>query len=214
MPIPDADKIHIEASVVGLMAAGGSSAVDVVNVFHYRRTTFVAVFNKVSFEAAFHTKILTPLLAMLNARYTHNLTRVRILDDPTDPYLDTTHTGVGAIAGDSLPSVATAYMAIRTALRGKRYRGAKQFGPMSESDTTTNGDVFNAACLTRLGTMANALDDSITDGDGNVYNPCIFSRFLSTFPPNPVNVVSNDITQVLVRKTIGRLKRRAVKSVY
>lgn len=215
MPLADAAKIHVEAVVCGLMTAAGGISVPTINVFNFRRTTFVNVFSKGAFEAAFHTNIMAVIKAALNIRWTHTMTRVRCLNDADDPYQDTVYSGAGVITGDSLPSDQSAYLLLRTALRGRAARGNKHLGPMSESDTTTTSDIFNAGALTRLAAIGTALVAGFTTGAPVVtYVPCVISRKNSQLKTNPTTVVANDIIQVLVNKRVGSMKRRKITSVY
>lgn len=215
MPLADASKTHVEAVVVGLMTAAGGISVPTVNVFHFRRTTFVNVFSKGAFEAAFQTNIMASIKAALNIRWNHTMTRVRCINDADDPYQDTIYTETGAITGDSLPSDQSAYLLLRSGVRGRNYRGNKHLGPMSESDTTTTSDIFNGGAMTRLAAIGTALVAGFTTGAPVVtYVPCIVSRKGSQTKTNPTTVVSNDVIQVLVNKRVGSMKRRKITSVY
>lgn len=214
MAIPDADKQHWEISVLGRMTAGGGNAVLTANVFHYRRNLFPAPAVKSEIEAAFEALVVAPILLLLNARWTHTQTTVRCLNDALDPPVVFAHTDPGNVAGDSLQSDQAAYLLVRTGTRGRSFRGSKHFGPMSETDVTTNGDVWNAAALTRIGDVATAMVANLTDASGNVYVPGVLSRKLSQLRENPTFVSQEDMLQILTNHRVGNMKRRQVKSVY
>jgi len=214
MTIPANQIIHAELTVLGLMTAGGVSAVPTANVFHYRRTAVVIDPSKTSLEAEFQAECTPLILDMLNVRWTHTGNTVRWIDDALDAPVAFVHSDPALEAGDSLQSDQALFLLYRTAIRGRNYRGSKHFGPLSESDTTTNGDVINAGAITRANALAAALATPLTDGDGNVWNPCVLSRSLSQLTVNPTTVIANDVTQILVNKRIGNMKRRQVASSY
>jgi len=83
---------------------------------------------------------------------------------------------------------------------------------MSESDI--GDDVFNSGCLTRLTTIATALGTQLNDSTTNAWKLCVLSRNLSQIAVNPTTVVTNDVTQVLRRESIGIMRGRKVVSVY
>jgi hypothetical protein len=126
--------------------------------------------------------------------------------------LSVTATEVGAITGDRLQTFAAAFLLMRTGLRGRQFRGSKHFGPMSESDI--GDDVFNAGCLARLATIATAMLATLTDTTGNQWKLTVLSRTLSQLQFNPTTVVTNDVTQILVRESVGTMRGRKVESVY
>ncbi len=215
MPIPAPQIVNAEIVMRGIAAGGGSNPANINFVFHYRRVAVSVNPSKTALEAAFNAGPTPPILLLLNARYTQSRNDIRWLNDAEDPYVPTARAGVGGVAGDSLSTFDAAFVLLRTALRGRRFRGSKHFGPMSEADiTTANDDVWNAATLVRLGNVATALLVPLTDATGNVWNLSVVSRFLSQLQTNPTNVVSNDVTQALVNKRVGSLNNRKVKSVY
>lgn len=215
MPIPANQIIQAEIVMRGLITAGGSNAVRTAFVFHYRRIAVTLAPSKVALEAAFNAGPSAAILAALNARFTQTLNDVRWLNDAEDPYLSIARAGVGAIAGDSLASSASAYLLHRTALRGRKFRGSKHFGPMSEADVTTaNDDIWNAAALVRLAAINTALLTPLVDVTPNTWNFCVLSRSISTLTTNPTTVVTNDVTQGLVNKRVGSMLGRKVQSTY
>ncbi len=215
MPIPDSDIQFAEIAVSGLMTAGGSASITTYNIFHYRRTNSPAAASKAQLEAAFYASVSAALILALNARWTYEFNAVRWINDPNDPYVDFAHNDPGNVAGDSMPSDQAAFMLLRTNLRGRSFKGSKHFAPMSESGTTTAGDVFNAGALTLLTDLATAMAAPLTDAGGNVWNPAVVSRKLSSLALLPVAYVrGEDVTQIKVNHRVGSMLRRKTRSVY
>jgi len=215
MPIPLNQVTTAEISFKGLITAGGSGSVNTNFVFHYRRTATVVDPDKTALKNAFVAGPVVPIAAALNERWAGTLYDIRWLNDATDPNVSFTSAAVGAITGDSLSTIDSAYLLFRTALRGRKYRGSKHFAPLSESDITTpDEDIWNAACLTRLAAINTALMAALTDSTGNVWKYTILSRSISQLTVNPTTVVVNDAAQALVNKRVGSMLRRKVKSVY
>jgi len=215
MPIPANQITQAEITAFGVAAAGGSNNRNFEFVFQFRRTSNVNPVNKANIESAFQTAIMIPVTNALNVRYGQTFNTVRYLNDALDAPVPVTRSVGGARFGDGMPMHNSAFLLARTGLRGRSYRGGKHFGPLSESDTTASTeDLFNAASLTLWGLIATAWLAGFTDSDGNVWVPCILSRVLSQLQSNPTRVVTNDITQILVNKRVGRMRSREVKSVY
>lgn len=215
MPIPTTSIITAEIQVAGNVASAGSSAKKFLFTFHYRRTSTAVTPTKAALDTIFQSTVVVPLGAALNIRYTQTHNNVRWVDDALDAPTLFPHAVAGGVAGDSMPMGLSAYLLFRTGIRGKSYRGGKHLGPMSEGDTTLlTEDTFNAAALTRLGAVATAALGNLTDSTGNVWVPCVLSRFLSTLTTNPTTVVKNDIVSILINKRPGWMRHRRVASVY
>jgi len=101
-------------------------------------------------------------------------------------------------------------------IRGRGAHGSNHFGPLSESDTTTpDADILNAAAITRFSAIITAINATLTDGNGNIWVPVVLSRVKpAQYKSNPTNVVTFPISQMLLNKRIGRMKRRERGSVY
>ena len=212
MPIPDAQKVVIQQIVKATLAAAGGANVNVQTTFHYRRVATVIAPNKASFNTVFAANVYAPMLAAFNVGYANGTSNLRWINDAQDPTRTITLAGLGAIATDRSSSFNAVYMNLRTAIRGKRYRGAKHFAAVNEIDTL--GDVLTGAGLARWQTVQAAMLLQLTDGDGNVWNPCIVSgKPLSQIKTNPTVVVFNDITEVILDLTLGTMRRRKVRTV-
>lgn len=202
-----------EVVMNGIAAAAGSTAVNIANVYHFRRTTTVNVPSKSVLETRFQAIIGAPVIALLNARYAQTNTTIRWVNDPLDQALPFTEAGVGAIAGDSMSSLDAVYVLMRTGIKGRSYRGSKHYGPLSEADTTATSDILNAAAIARFATLIAALAAPFTDANGNTWVLQVYSRTLDAFAVKPI-VASFDVSSVLLNKRVGRMKRREAKSVY
>lgn len=207
----------LECQIHGTIAAGGSNARPTVNTFHYNVAGGATLpVTKAQIDAAFQALVAVPLAAALSIRWTQVSNTIRFLDDATDPPVAFLHALPGAIVGDSMPMTNTVYMLQRSQFKGKRYRGNKKFGPIAESDTTTGtDDTLNVAALVRWNALAAALTATMVDAATNNWYPCVISRQPpAQYKINPTNVQSVLIFSTLVRKTIGRLRRRTAKPVY
>jgi hypothetical protein len=200
-----------EVAAQGVMAAAGSGAKNVASIFHYRLATLTAPATKVAIEQAFQTAIMIPFTNAASNRYTQSSTTIRWVDDAQDSPQAVTRAVAGAIATDSQPTLSAVYMLFRTAKRGKSYRGSKHFPAVSEVDTT--GDILTGAGLALWQTLRTAVATALTDALGNVWNLSLLSRTLSTLTVNPTTVIANDVTSVLLNKTLGTMRRRRVATV-
>lgn len=218
MPIPDVQKLTFEIIADGTILSEGAGVKNWNSVFHYKRTSGSPVLSKLAVALAFEAKVAASLQAALNHTWTCETVRVRCLEDITDPFLDHTIPAggwIGGVAGDRLPPDNTAFMLLKTDLRGRSYRAPKYWSPMSESDTTAGtADLWNAAAMTRLTALATAISTTFTDSNTNVFSPQVVSRKLSSYVPVPANVFATPVSSVVVRLSIGRFKRRSPTSVY
>lgn len=215
MAIPANQILNAEIIMQGLIASGGSNAVNTQFIFQYRRTTVALDPSKAALATAFQAGPGAAIVAALNARWSEQFVSVRWINDALDQALPFTNVNAGAIAGDSLASHCAAFMLFRTGIKGRSFRGGKHFGPFSESDVTgAADDIFNAAALARLATIASALAAPLVDATPNTWKLSIYSRVLSQSKTNPTTIVANDVATILTNKRVANMKRRQVKSVY
>jgi len=215
MPLPNNQILNAEVIIYGSIASAGSNQRNTVNVFHYQTTPTSLTKSHVAVANAVQNEIMTPLQLALNARWIETHITCRFIDDAQDAPVTVTATSPGGVVGDSMPMINTVFLLLRTGLRGKSYRGSKKFGPISETDTTSGtDDILNAAALTRWGNVLTAVLANVTDVNGVVWTPTVLSRKLSQLKVNPTTVVANAITQGLLKKSIGRLRKREAHSVY
>jgi hypothetical protein len=212
MPIAPNLIFDVQATILGSSSSGGAGVKNVYNVFTFLRQSSVPAFTKASFNTAFQLNVLVPLAAAMNVRWSANLVAVRVLNDYLDAEQTFAAAHVGAIATDSLPLNSAVYLLLRTALRGRNYRGAKHFSPASEVDTTQ--DVLTGAGLARWQAVRDAVGASWVDGNGNTWVPTVYSRNLSSPNLLPVaTIVSNAVTQSLLDLNIGDMKKRRSRTI-
>jgi hypothetical protein len=215
MPVSTVPPSNVEIHIKGTISAAGSNNRLTDWAFYFARNSLVPTLNKAGIDTAFQAAIMVPLGAALNNRFLQSQNTVRFPDDATDAPVAFNHAVVGAVAGDSMPTLCQAFMLFRTGLRGKHYRGSKKFGPLSESDTTAaTADLLNAGAQANWAAVAAAILAGFTDAQGNTWIPTVLSKGLSQLRTNPTTIVASFVTQVLTRKSIGRIKKREVKSVY
>jgi hypothetical protein len=211
MAIPANQIFTAEVTILGSQAAAGSNSTPAINVFNFKRRTNVVNPTKAALNTVFQANIIAPLLAAANIRYTPINVSIRWIDDALDPLQFFAAAGVGAIGTDSVPSDDAVYMLLRTANRGKHYRGAKHFAAANEVDTL--GDILTGAGLVRWQTLQTALAAPLVDATPNTWDLAVFSKSLSTYRTNPTNIISNPVTQVLLDLNIGTMRRRRSKTV-
>jgi hypothetical protein len=200
----------------GIGAAGGSTSRNFNFRFNYKRTTNANPLSETVLETAFNGAPTTAILAALNIRFTQTLNVVRFVEDAQRPAVSVSRVGTGAVTGDGMPMHNAAFILKRMGIRGRGAHGSNHFGPLSESDTTTpDADILNAAAITRFSAIITAINATLTDGNGNIWVPVVLSRVKpAQYKSNPTNVVTFPISQMLLNKRIGRMKRRERGSVY
>lgn len=212
MAIPDADKKNYMIHVYGTAADGGAGVKPAQNIFTYRRLSTGPAINKSSLNTIFQTDVMAALLLAMNVRYTPSNLTIRNLDDFNDNETTFTVAGVGAIATDSLATDSCVSLLLRTAKRGRNYRGAKHFSPASEADTTD--DILTGTGLANWQAVRDIIASDLTDSDGNVWRPTVVSRNLSVFTLLPLaSVAAEDVTEVLLNLNIGTMRRRRGRTI-
>jgi hypothetical protein len=217
MSIPAINQATVEIIKLGTVAAAGSNSKLSEQVLHFQRIPTSTPINKANVQAAFHTAIGALIWPCLSVRYTEQSESIRIVDDPQDQPQLFTQAHAGGIAGDSMALTVSAFLKKTTGKRGKSFRGSLKMYPLGESQTTiATDDELNAGALTVFGTLAAAILAGFTESvSGDKYIPVILSRKLSNLRLLPVaSVVATPITGISVRKTLGHMRHRQVKSVY
>lgn len=215
MALPTSAITYAEVIAKGVASAQGSGPVNVISVFHYQRNNNFKPLDKAALESVFQSAVVAKLLLAVNNTYTQSWVSVRWIEDPTDAAQEFAEVGVGAVAGDRLATFNSAYLLLKSSLRGKSFRGSKHIGPLSEADTTAGtGDILNAAALLNFGALAVAVAGTLTDSANNAWSPVVLSRKLSNFAVTPCLIAASGVTAVLVNKRIGTMRRRKVASVY
>lgn len=211
MPIPDNQKLVAEISHLGTSAAGGGAVKNFANVYHFRRGAVVGVFDSTVIANEFIASMVPNICAALNVDYVTTGVTVRCLNDALDPPVTVADATAGAIAGERLPDYNAVMILMRSAARGRNYRGRKHYGPIAESDS--QDDVLVAAAVTRFTTIMTTLGAGMTDANGNFWSQVVCSKTLSQLTVNPTNVVYQDVTQYLLNKSLGTMRRRKIATV-
>jgi hypothetical protein len=217
MPIALSDVHVAEIDLKGRYVASVSNTQEIHNIFHFRRTSVSVDPNKENIAIAFAATLFGTGSAHLDDltsdKVTYDSVKVRYPEDATDPYREsvTSFPVPGTVVTDPLPPQCPVTMLLKTALRGKSYRGRKLFCGIPEADTTVDG--LTAGKYTSWKAIAAAIQDGFIDADGNVWVPCVLSRVLSQLNTNPTTAVYNDVVEILVNQTIGSMNSRKVKGV-
>lgn len=209
MPLLDGDKKHFQVVIEGSMTQGVLAVAQTRNVLYYRRTSFGVNLSYSELLTSLHAKWQSSLLAATSAKWSHNVTRVRNIDSPTDAGAFAAGGGVGGVIGDALPAFNAMLISKRTALRGKSYRGRMYVPGVPESGQVDA--VLTAGQLTLLTTLAGVLDDSITTAAGLTYVPFNFSAHLSNILVEPAVVVGADITSMVADDAMASMNSRKVR---
>jgi len=212
MPIVDGDKQHFQVTLKGTHAAGGLSAKQTVNIFHYRRTNFTSDLDYTELSTALLTQWETEWKANASASWTFDSIHVRCINSPLEAGIITLVGGVGGVAGEVMPPYVASYIKKATAVRGRSYIGRMFIPGVPESGL--NNSLLTAGQLVLLQALAAALLVPVTTAAGLVYNPFLFAAFLSDITVEPATVIGADITaftasQQISSKTSRRLKRVA-----
>lgn len=211
MPIP-ANQILVARLVVKAeLAAAGGQAKAIQIQFDYRRIAVAVAPNKANLVAAFTAGPYAALLAATNIGFQNGSANIRWLNDAQDAFLVSILAGVGAIGTDRLPTYAAIFMRLQSALRGRSFQGSKHFAGPSEVDTT--GDILVGAGLVRWQALQVAIAAPLVSAEGNTWNPAVVSTSLSQLRTNPTVCIVNDITQVILDRSVGTMRRRKIRTV-
>ena len=176
------------------------------NVFNYFRTGASASPSKSAAITAFTTSTLASLLLCLSENTLYDEIWARFIDDYLDPYLKVTSSAVGAVAGDSLPSVNCVTVQLKSPLRGSGSRGSKHFGLIAESDTLN--DKLSAAALVKWETFATAYRAGFTSSDSFTYVPFIAQARPQGVPFEYQDVTGNPVSATRINPVLGTMMHR------
>jgi len=202
---------YVQIAMTGTIAAGGAGAKNVVNLYHFRRSSTINNINKTNISDAFQTAIGDAVLDALQADYQQTANVVRFFDDALDFAAPQTQSGVGAVATARSPDFVAAVVRYKANINSRSGRGSNHYGPIAEADT--DGDTCQAGLFTKLQTIGNAVQNGFTDADGNVWLPVIkSSKFGAQYAVNPVTVVTFPIVQFIANLTLGTMRRRKARA--
>lgn len=209
------DLLTAEIIQHGTIDAAGSNARVFDFVWHFARTDVSVDPAEVAVANAFDTAIGATVMLALNVRATQSYVSVRFMEDPLRKAIKVTHTHAGARTGDSMVMDDAAMLLLQTPLRGRSYQGRKHFGPMSEGDTTDDGDIFNAGAIGRIQAIATAALTGFTDSTGNTWKCMVYSRLLSLPERQPAALIkATQVTSIEVNQTVRTMSSRRPNSVY
>lgn len=215
MPVPLTSLTVAEIIMHGDVAAAGAQSRVYDYVWHMRRTATTNSPTELALANAFMTNVGSVVMAALNVRATNAYCSVRFMQDWTRRPVKVVDTTPGARTGDSMVMDDCAFIYWSAMYRGQSGVASKHLYPMSEGDTTTDGDVFNATCITRLQAIVTAFLAGFTDATSNTWVPVVYSRTQSRPKILPLaTIVTNDLVTGFVRKSIGDMKTRRPKITY
>jgi hypothetical protein len=201
----------VQIIIQGTVSETGGSGKNVFNVFTYFQNpnqpgppTAVAVAN------VFLTNVWAAFAPLISIAWVPTATMCRYLDITTNPLLAAAIPTGGGKALPRLPSQQAVVTPFRTSLRGKNYRGSKHWGPIDTASVTS--DELTAAAVTAWTAQLPNLLANLPVG-GQTFSPCVVSRSLSQLARDPVTINGAIITQALLNKTIGTMRRRKEKTV-
>lgn len=201
-----------QVAVYGHIVSTGGSSRRVVNVFNYddRGSTNYAAFTKAALATSFRSAIWNVISQALHVDY--------VGDDIYVWYASVTGdtpqaTGVvpqsGIRAGGRLPVSSAVYVALSSGLRGKNYAGTKRFAGIASGDVA--GDRLTPAAEALFQGAANKCAATFTNGVGITFTrhwPIVWSRALSTPPPDVNAQVGADILSADAYKTLSTWRHR------
>jgi hypothetical protein len=210
MPNPVITNV-VQIVVGGTVTETGGAIKNFLNVFFYFQNPNVpAPQPAVNVGNQFLASVWTGIAAQLSVGYVGSFMTARYLDRTTDPFLTGNVPASGAIALPRLSAQQAIVFVLRSSTRGKNFRGNKHVGPLATA--TVTGDEIAPASLAAWTALLPSLIAPITIG-GQTYSPCIVSRSLSQLRQDPVAIIGSPLSQALLNKTIGTMRRRKEKTV-
>jgi hypothetical protein len=203
---------YLQIAMQGVIAAGGSNAKTIVNIFHFRRTSTVGAISKQNISDAFQADIGDVILAAIQADYTQQYNIVRFFDDALDWAAPFAQAGVGAIATARSPDYVAAVVRYKANINSRSGKASNHYAPIAEADT--DGDVLTSGAITRFTAVGDAYLLGFTDSDGNTWLPVVkSSKFGANYATNPTTVVTFPIQQRIVNHSLGIMRRRKANRV-
>jgi hypothetical protein len=200
---------NAEIVVQGTVPTSGGGAKTLVNVFHYVCTGVPAA-TELQVWTAFAAAVWANIAAQLSVDWVGQQSSVRFMDDSNRPPVITTPPASGGVALPRLPANLAAVLYLKTALRGKSYRGFKHFSPLPTASVIK--DEINPGVLGAINAVLATVTGAIAPAAGPTYVPAIFSRTKSPSLVNPTNLVLTPVTSGRVNKTIGNMRHRKEKT--
>lgn len=205
-------QIAVECKVV----ASGGQVRPVWNVFTYESTGGVGytVTVKNALATTFRTGVWNRLRPVLSTDLVGVMIWVWLPSITGDTFTSTIVPGNGTRTGSRLSVSSAVYCYVSSGIRGRWYNGSKRFGPVSTSDVS--GDELTPAAKTTWQTACNAVARFTTTGAGITFvqwNPVVWSRKLSTPPPDVNAQVGADVIGGTPYATLSTWRHRRERTV-
>ena len=208
-----ATPLFVEIVNTWSMSTSNGSAKPVVNVYHYRQIGGPVAVSITAILSAFRTAMDTALKSALSVEAPAASLKGRFMDDPTTGFTFGSAMSAGTVTGDRMPLYGTVTCQLKTAGRGRSYRGSKHYAPIAESSTTL--DNLNAGGQTLWDAVAAALQATVTlsVSGGSTWRLIVLSPTLSKLDRNPAIFSGADVTTVTANSTLGTMRHRKEKPV-
>jgi hypothetical protein len=112
----------------------------------------------------------------------------------------------GTVTGPSLPLSLAVNIGLLSSSRGRHYQGVKRFSPIPASHVV--GDELTPVALSGWNVLRGRFVNPLTDANGVIWQPCIFSRALSPALGPGYQPFMTDITGSRSNKTLGFARHR------
>lgn len=208
--MPSASNV-VEIVVQGTCTETSGLLRNIWNIFHYvQDPTLPNPAGPVAVANQFLAALWAPIASQLSVGYVGVTTWARYIDSALNAWQTAGVPANGALALPRLTSAVAVVTPLRTAFRGKQYRGSKHFGPVAAAQVVN--DELTAAAVGTWGPLLAGLTAQLNVG-GMMYSPCILSRTLSQLRQDPTNIQVAKVTTALLNKTIGTMRHRKEKTV-
>ncbi len=188
-----------------------SSGKPQVNVYHY--DSGVAPTDgttQAQLGAQFNITVTGIIIAATCDDVLYDEITVRNFNDPLDPGEIIPIAVPGAIVTDMLPFFNAVTVQLRTAVRGRSYKGSKHHSGVPEADTTLNR--LNAGALARWQPVRDVDKAPLPGVGANVWAAALNSPTAAAKMVPPVALVVTPILSATLNLTIGTMKRRKEKT--
>lgn len=156
-----------------------------------------------------------PLISQLHSSLSVNSIVLGRVDRPFSSYPQYPSTLQGQQGGTRLPVFSAVRVTLKSAYRGLRSQGRRQWGPLASTDV--DQDLLTPAALQRFWTVAQLLTSTWqVNAPGGVYSlvPVIWSRASSDmkFPFGSI-IVGDRITAAVVNRRVSTWRNRRPRSI-
>jgi hypothetical protein len=198
-------------AVQGHVISSSGVSRPVWNVWTYESTggAGYTVTVKTALATSFRNLVWNKIRPVLHTDYVGDRIWVWLPSITGDTSTATIVPGNGTRTGNRLPINQAVYCRLDTGLRGRWYIGSKRLAPLSESDVVS--DELTVAAQANWQTAVNWFTASPATGAGGTFvqwNPVVWSRVLSTAPPDLNPQVGADIISATPYFTVSSWRHR------